>query len=209
MTTLINARPRFGLEGDRLFCYLTSRYYAAVGAMEDGIGVWDLQKVAELIRGGAPIESAFLVGDRLDLQHQLDSYAAENEKLKAANESLNAQLAATMEALDAAMNKISQQDDLKETPQPDKVEQAAADFNAATPAPAEGDKVEQAKTDFLNDPRERLVASDPASPDGDHGATVIAEKQADGSLKILDVQIEPRADVEGAMAAQEAPPKGD
>lgn len=158
MTTLINARPRFGLEGDRLFCYLTSRYYdISDGLLEDGNGVWDLAKVAELIRGGSTIETAFTSGPQPDSQ---------------------------------------------DTPQPDKVEQFVRDFNAATPEPAAGDKVEQAKQDFM-------TATDFGGPDGDHGVTVTAEKQADGSVKILDVQTEPRADVEGAMAAQEAPPKGE
>ena len=198
MTTLINARPRFGLEGERLFCYVSSRYYAAAGMMADGTGVWDLQKVAELIRGGAPIEAAFTLDASGELQH----LRIECSELRESNESLSTQLGATTEALEAAMNKINQltpQPDTAETPQPGKVEQAAADFNAATPEPAASDKVEQAKQDFLAEPSGAF----------DVAAAAMKAKPEDYRPEAARDQGEPKADVEGAMEAQEAPPKGE
>lgn len=181
MTTLINARPRFGLEGERLFCYVTSRYYDITpGAMlESDEGVWPLEKVAELIRAGATIERALVV------RHSTPDISSELQRLRAKNEEDELHIVKLAEEIDQ----------LKAGPQPesqpDKVEQAAADFNAATPAPAAGDKVEQAKQDFLSGSEEEILAI--------------------GTGQIPPAELPPGhydkpADVEGAMAPEEAPP---
>lgn len=57
---LINAKPRFALEGDKLFDYQTSLYIKPEGTLEADGGVWDLEEVARLIREGKSIETAFL-----------------------------------------------------------------------------------------------------------------------------------------------------
>jgi hypothetical protein len=59
MSTMVNAKVRFGLEGDRLFDYVTGRYIAAAGTMKTPEGVWNLPKVKELIAAGKGIEEAF------------------------------------------------------------------------------------------------------------------------------------------------------
>lgn len=59
--SLVNAKARFGLEGDKLYDYLAGRYVKLTGGLmiEDEGGVWDAMQVASLIRAGKSIESAF------------------------------------------------------------------------------------------------------------------------------------------------------
>lgn len=59
--SLVNAKARFGLEGDKLYDYLAGRYVKLTGGLmiEDEGGVWDAIQVASLIRAGKSIESAF------------------------------------------------------------------------------------------------------------------------------------------------------
>lgn len=54
-----NPKPRFALEDDgRLYDYVAARYIKAEGVVEDQVGIWDLQKVADLIVAGKSIEAA-------------------------------------------------------------------------------------------------------------------------------------------------------
>lgn len=66
-----NAKSRFALDDDgSLYCYKLARHYAPVGELDEGHGVWDLEKVKELILEGKSIESAYtktpvVVGDKV------------------------------------------------------------------------------------------------------------------------------------------------
>lgn len=82
---MINSKPRFALNEDgSLYDYKLGIHHAAVGLLDDGTGVWNLEKVKELIEAGKPIESAFAVysGEK-ELQAECDRLNAENDSLKA------------------------------------------------------------------------------------------------------------------------------
>lgn len=56
---MVNARPRFGLEGDKVFDYETSQYLPAQGEHVSAEGfVYDLAVVAQLIRENKFLETA-------------------------------------------------------------------------------------------------------------------------------------------------------
>lgn len=55
---LINAKPRFGLDGDSLYDYVAKKYIPIKGVLVTDEGIWDLPKVAGLISSGSSIETA-------------------------------------------------------------------------------------------------------------------------------------------------------
>lgn len=56
---LMNSRSRFGLEGDKIFDYVTSEYIpVSKGFLDTPEGRWDLVKLAEFLRKGQFIEGA-------------------------------------------------------------------------------------------------------------------------------------------------------
>lgn len=83
---LQNARPRFGLEGEKLFDYKQSKYLAASGQLAAPEGLWDLQKVAELLEQGVFIESALTPhsegGETTRTDLASEEVLAANEKLE-------------------------------------------------------------------------------------------------------------------------------
>ncbi len=65
MGEMINARARFGLDGDTLYDYVAKQYVDVGVPIECQEGTWDTYKVAELIRTGQSIETAFTVRSAL------------------------------------------------------------------------------------------------------------------------------------------------
>lgn len=57
---LLHSPPRFGLDGDQLYDYVAKQYVPVGTIIESSAGSWDTGRVADLIRQGQPVESAFI-----------------------------------------------------------------------------------------------------------------------------------------------------
>jgi hypothetical protein len=146
---MINAKPRFGLEGERLFDYVSSRYVDAHGVLQEHAGEWDLAYVAELLRAGTTIEVAFTSQASVERgklqqdthQKQIHALNAENTARKQKIQALELKVAEHERKMVGGPDNMAR----------DKVQQANADFVAGTPSNPNplGDKVEQANRDFL------------------------------------------------------------
>lgn len=120
---MINAKPRFGLEGERLFDYATSRYMDPVGVLEEPAGEWDLARVAELLRAGSTVEAAFTSKAAAeDRQLMQDVHAKQVHALNAENADLRKLL--SQEA------QMGSKEIARELGQSEKVLQANKDFMA-------------------------------------------------------------------------------
>lgn len=174
---MINAKPRFGLEGERLFDYETSRYLDPVECYEVEHGYWNLVKVAECLHADKSIESAFTSHEAA---HQLDALKASQQKQVHA---LNAENTAQNNKIQALELKLAEYqkvvvggpDTMGRKAPEDKVQKANADFVAGTPPNPPNDKVEQANRDFMSDPLPNVPVPE-APVDAQSGDVPAAEK---------------------------------
>lgn len=155
MSEIINAKPRFGLEGDTLFDYATSTNIPIVeGAkIETPEGVWHVAQVAELIRAGKSIETAFAP---LSPEVQSVVNGLENK--------LNDAEAKLTGALDANLQLAQENDELRKAN--DDFRAQINDIHPSVPNAAEQARQDFAKTiDEAMDltPKKEVEQPDPAS----------------------------------------------
>lgn len=79
---LINAKPRFALDvaTNQLYDYEAKDYVPTTGKLGENGGAWDLAKVADLIRTGQGISTAFIPGETGDLTDKVKQADADFAK---------------------------------------------------------------------------------------------------------------------------------
>lgn len=80
MSGLINERPRFAVEDDKIFDYEHNHYMAATGELDDGDVTWDLDKLKELILAGKQTHDARYVPPAPEVQALIDKLSEQNEE---------------------------------------------------------------------------------------------------------------------------------
>lgn len=147
MTTMINAKARFGLEGDKLFDYATSRYIKkfeyvdsdgfTFGSMVTPDGMWDMDEVASAIREGRYVEGAFMSNAAINAANLMNEANERAEALAAENATLAKRIRDLEAQLSIQPVTSLNRDNIVETheatafeePAPDKAEQANVDFS--------------------------------------------------------------------------------
>lgn len=180
-----NAQCRFGLEDDghhaTLYDYATANNIPIGPPLKTEAGVWDTNKVAELIRAGKAIETAFTPHmDRTRLVEE------ENVELRAALKRAKTPVltgVTTGVKTPVPVNELT------------KIEQAAHDFVNALPPNPEIDKVMQANDDFS------VALNSVAHPTGE--APPEGHKISEASLETVELELAGETLTQEQRAARE------